>query len=687
MLLSNVSWTGGAGTLNWGDANNWSNNAIPGSGDDVTISKVGIGTITLGASSFEVRSLNDTTAVLSIASGGSLSLAAVAATSTFGQNITVQPGAMLAVGAGASVLLQGGQILTVNGAMTLASGDTLTLSTNYPGNTQVVVNGTLTATTTTFNLAGNGYGGDVLTVNSGGRLVASGSTFALNQVTLNAGSVFNPGDLSGDTFNGPLYLPITDVPLLSAAGGGSDNKSFQDIDILAGTLGTGTVNLNAIGTVSTASLRYVFPGNFTVAAGATLNVGPTVPVLLQGGQILTVNGAMTLASGDTLTLSTNYPGNTQVVVNGTLTATTTTFNLAGNGYGGDVLTVNSGGRLVASGSTFALNQVTLNAGSVFNPGDLSGDTFNGPLYLPITDVPLLSAAGGGSDNKSFQDIDILAGTLGTGTVNLNAIGTVSTASLRYVFPGNFTVAAGATLNVGPTVPVLLQGGQILTVNGAMTLASGDTLTLSTNYPGNTQVVVNGTLTATTTTFNLAGNGYGGDVLTVNSGGRLVASGSTFALNQVTLNAGSVFNPGDLSGDTFNGPLYLPITDVPLLSAAGGGSDNKSFQDIDILAGTLGTGTVNLNAIGTVSTASLRYVFPGNFTVAAGATLNVGPTGAGAAPGGPDSDGQRGDDAGQRGHADAQHQLPRQHAGRGQRHAHRHHDHLQTWRAMATAATS
>src|SRR5690349_28653 len=64
VVPASYSWTGGAGTLNWADAGNWSGNVTPGSGDDVTINKSGVGTIAItGAQS--VRSLNDTTAALS----------------------------------------------------------------------------------------------------------------------------------------------------------------------------------------------------------------------------------------------------------------------------------------------------------------------------------------------------------------------------------------------------------------------------------------------------------------------------------------------------------------------------------------------------------------------------------------------------------------------------------------------
>src|SRR5262249_48285527 len=37
MQLSVISWDGGAGTLNWRDALNWSGDALPGSNDDVVI--------------------------------------------------------------------------------------------------------------------------------------------------------------------------------------------------------------------------------------------------------------------------------------------------------------------------------------------------------------------------------------------------------------------------------------------------------------------------------------------------------------------------------------------------------------------------------------------------------------------------------------------------------------------------
>src|ERR1700722_20884149 len=70
-----ISWTGSAGTLNWGTAGNWSTNTVPTSSDNVTINLAGVGTINIASGNYSVATLNDTTAALSIASGGTLSFA------------------------------------------------------------------------------------------------------------------------------------------------------------------------------------------------------------------------------------------------------------------------------------------------------------------------------------------------------------------------------------------------------------------------------------------------------------------------------------------------------------------------------------------------------------------------------------------------------------------------------------
>ena len=91
--------------------------------------------------------------------------------------------------------------------------------------------------------------------------------------------MLNAGDLVGNAFNLPSYIPAIDVQYLS--GTGSNNLQFQGIYIQPDTLTSGqTVALNAIGTQNTTNLRYVFPGNFTVNQGATLAVGANVPVTI-----------------------------------------------------------------------------------------------------------------------------------------------------------------------------------------------------------------------------------------------------------------------------------------------------------------------------------------------------------------------------------------------------------------------
>ena len=93
--------------------------------------------------------------------------------------------------------------LTDNGTLSFAAGDTVSFNDNgYYYGAQIVVGsgGLLQATGTAFNATnGNSTNGNNFTqivVNSGGHLQASGSTFALGQVYLADGVVFNAGDLA-----------------------------------------------------------------------------------------------------------------------------------------------------------------------------------------------------------------------------------------------------------------------------------------------------------------------------------------------------------------------------------------------------------------------------------------------------------------------------------------------------------
>ena len=178
------------------------------------------------------------------------------------------------------------------------------------------------------------------------------------------------------------------------------NTTFEQININGATLSSGTVDLNAIGT-NTGSLSYAFPSGITVASGATLAVGPNVPVFIDGGQTLTDDGMVSFDSGDTVTFNVNSScctsySSQSIQVNGDLTADDTTFNDS-NANGSSVIDVNSGGNIKATGSTFTLTNLALSNSAVYESGDLTNDQFDLPIYVPYGDVQYLS------DNAQVRD--------------------------------------------------------------------------------------------------------------------------------------------------------------------------------------------------------------------------------------------------------------------------------------------
>ncbi len=360
VVLNTVTWTGGAGTLNWGDAANWSTGSVPNSSSAVTISLSGVGTINVGSGTFPVASLTDTTAALSIASGGTLSFASGATTSTLGENVAIESGGTLSIAAGVTLSLGSNTTLTDYGSLTFAASSTATFAYTFGDSTQIIVEngGSMTATNTQFATPDFFNFTDEITVDNGGQIQVSNSTFTLSELTLD--NSLSSGNLNADTFNCPLYLPASDIPYLS--GTCNNNVSFETINILAGGVSSGTLALNLIGTGSTASLDYNFSANFTIESGATLSIASGVSVSVTAGQTITDYGSVNFAGNNTLTFQFSAFDTTELIVEngGSISVAATQITQSSAGNDTTELVVESGGQIQASNCNFSITEVALN---------------------------------------------------------------------------------------------------------------------------------------------------------------------------------------------------------------------------------------------------------------------------------------------------------------------------------------
>jgi Bacterial Ig-like domain/Calx-beta domain len=552
VVPATITWTNMNGG-SWATASNWNPAQVPGIDDDAVIPALNSG------ASVAHSSGTDTVHGLVLAnnfnlSGGSLTIS----------NSGSFTKSTLTVAAGATLNFTSGAVVNAAEASYTTFG--------------IVVNGTMNATATTFTRSSvNGYSGSSdFQINAGGRLTATGSSFNWSGLSLANGALLNSTDITGNVFNQTITIPAIDATLLA------NNQSFRDIEIQPGSLTSGqTATFDPLGTVTTANQRYVFTkatGTLTVSAGATLNI---------------TNGAVVRADEGSYTTF-------GIVVNGTMNATGANFTRASiNGYSGSsAIQVNAGGRLTATGSTFAWSGLSLANGSLLNSTDITGNIFNQDITIPAADATLLA------NNQSFQDVNLQPGTVGSGqTVTLSPLGTVTTANQRYIFTAttsNFTVAAGGALNI---------------TSGAVVIGAESSYTTF-------GIVVNGNLNINGATFTRASiNGYSGSsAIQVNAGGHLIATNNTFAWSSLALANGSILVGTDITGNIFNQPITIPAADATLLA------NNQTFQDVNIQPGTISAGqSVTLNPLGTVTTVNQRYIFTattGNFTVQAGAGLFI-----------------------------------------------------------------
>ncbi|SHN37236.1 T9SS type A sorting domain-containing protein [Mucilaginibacter sp. OK098] len=295
LCLSNQSfgvaklWVGGfLGNGSWNTAGNWSPSGVPTVSDDVTINELLLGfTITLSAAS----NANSITVNSTIGLLGGVTI------NTSGQTLTVANS--LNVGA-VSILLATSLTITGSGAVTLntavnaypavsltfSSGTNVTFNsatvTSYDNST-INCNGTVTATSSTFNLTGNNCSiANTGTFNLGtASIIYPTSTTA--SVTNTSPGIFTlksnaTGSAAIGASSSTVFTGIFNVERFLSGGGLSSNRGYRLLSSpvnqtadAAGTLTTpNTFGLFYLGLHSYGGVNN-YPGALTIGIGGSTN--------------------------------------------------------------------------------------------------------------------------------------------------------------------------------------------------------------------------------------------------------------------------------------------------------------------------------------------------------------------------------------------------------------------------------
>ena len=483
------SWDGGATTLSWQDAGNWTTNVLPGASDNVCLSTTANVT---SAADVTILNLNQSAGSLTI-SGGAFSLTD-AVNSSSATNLTLSGGA-----------LGGAATLTTAGAMTWSGGEMMGSGTTSIASGRVL----------TINGAGNKYLGRTLSVLSGGSAIETGSgsigttsngsptinvagtydvqtdvgVFVQNiagQINVLSGGVFKKSAGTGTSNFDSSVDNDGSVQALSGMlsmtrGSGAGHSSTGSFSATAGNtlqFGGDTQDMSGTASVSGAGVIQQTSGT-TTFAGATWNVtGQTNEV---NGGLINFNAAASTKDGiengyiggsATYTITGNYSwqsgemlgtGTTAVASTGVLT-----LNGASNKYLGRTLSVLSGGSAIETGS-----------GSI-------GTTSNGSPTINVAGTYDVQTDVGVFVQNIAGHLNVLSGgvfkkSAGTGISGFNIIvtngGAIDPLAGTLSLQGGLTNAAAGHLNI--------TAGGILSTSGAFSNLGTIGVEISGASPGTT----------------------------------------------------------------------------------------------------------------------------------------------------------------------------------------------------------
>ncbi len=403
-LLAVVNWDGGAGTFNWTDANNWDNNLVPTSVDDVVISDlVGTPTILIPiSSSATAKTVTSAEKVSVLGDAGLPSELRIfgAATSTFSMGLDLPFESTLRADVG-NVQITGSSdwaFAQLLGTGSVFASGTITISGSVMVATNLVNSGSIEIginAGATFDGVLTNQSAGIVTLNGNSAIAGSGGisnlgllhkigigttssiSNAINNVGIirvSDGSLVINGVVSQDggaTLTGGTWL----------ADGGNINfpigTNFTTIGSDANVVLLGLGAINRIG----ADLN-VIAGDFSLSGGYLFSTASHLDnsgtVNIDIGSSLLTTGTYTQTSGTT-------------TVNGLLRSTTT------------ISVVINGGTLAGSGTIDA--NVSFGAGGVLTPGSSPGIlTINRNLTLGPGSTTRIEVGGTNPATPDFDQI-------------------------------------------------------------------------------------------------------------------------------------------------------------------------------------------------------------------------------------------------------------------------------------------
>ena len=612
------------------------------------------GGYTLSAASAQTLTISNngggSTASLLVADGKTASIGSNVAVNVISTNNAVSNNVLVGGANGGTLAINSGGTLSYDSGITGGAGQlSFRTSSDLAGQTGTInVAGTLSflATTPTSQISlGQTNGAITMNVNSGG-LVTSASTGAAN----NLGSLLLSNNGAATTLN------INNGGTVTLSG----TASTAGLNVARGAGGTGagsgTVNLNAGGTLTTARLfsgtalasnatatsTFNFNGGTlkpTVANDTNFMAGLTRANVRDGGAAIdtsgfnvtigqallhsnvsgdaAVDGGLTKSSNGTLTLSGTNTFTGDLTINGGTVAAGTgqgaaptasnlgalqpTVNRNITVNNGATLSLTGGNVLGTGGSTNMLSNTTLvvNAGGLFQTGSQTG---TGGFWNKVGALNLNGGAvrvGTGANNTTFQGLALI-GTVTTGGTTASTIDNSagSTAGSNGVHLGqNATAGQSITFDVAD---VTANANADLTIAPAL-LNTSSTLTASglTKIGGGTLALSgNSAYTGPTAvnagTLSLIGSLASGSNVAVANNATLAGSGTANGTVSVA-SGGTIANGVAGSSATFTvGGLSFDAGSVATLRSSGAAATNAVT-----VVGTLtspGSGTATINAL-------------------------------------------------------------------------------------------